>query len=79
MMAGFGMGFGLVGLLLMVLFWIGLIALAVWIVRSIFSSVQQDSTPPVEAERNARNILDKRFARGEITHEQYDLMKQDIT
>ena len=78
MMSGFGMGFGFVGLLLMVLFWIGLIALAVWVVRYVFSNVQQDSTQPVESDWNARDILNKRFARGEITREQYDLMKQDI-
>ena len=78
MMAGFGMGFGIVGLLFMVLFWCGLIALAVWVVRSVFSNGQPGSNPPGETRENAKNILDKRYARGEITREQYDLMKQDI-
>jgi hypothetical protein len=35
MMMGFGMGFGILGLLLMVLFWGGLIALVIWLVRSM--------------------------------------------
>jgi putative membrane protein len=78
MMLGFGMGFGLVGLLLMGLFWAGLIAVAVWVVRSVFPSGQHGPTPPVETGENARDILDRRYARGEITREQYDLMKHEI-
>lgn len=78
MMAGFVMGFGLVGLLLMVLLWGGPIAVGVWAVIAIFSSGQPGTSPPVEAKRSARDILNNRYARCEITPEQYNLMKQDI-
>ncbi len=78
-MMGFGMGFGIFGLLLMLLFWGGLILLAIWLVKAIFQSGGQ-STPPTNSRRtNPREILDERYARGEITREQYELMKQDIS
>ncbi|MEA3439476.1 MAG: SHOCT domain-containing protein [Chloroflexota bacterium] len=85
MMFGYGMGFGWWGLLFMFLFWGGLILLAIWAVRTIFQSNRQ---PPVSSlERNltaldrnptAREILDQRYARGEITREQYKTMMEDI-
>jgi len=79
-MMGFGMGFGLVGLLLMFLFVGGLILLAVWAVKAIFvnSSSSQSSTPESSSHSTAQEILDQRYARGEITRQQYELMKQDI-
>ncbi len=78
MMGGFGMGFGLVGPVLMLLFWGGLILLAVWLVKALFQSSTQANQSPQGRSPNAREILDQRYARGEITREQYDLMKQDI-
>jgi len=78
MMMGFGMGFGILGLLLMVLFWGGLIALVIWLVRSIFPVSQQTPKPTAGIEPNALEILGERYARGEITREQYDMMKQDL-
>lgn len=72
------MGFGLFGLLFMFLFWGGLVALAVWLVRQLFPG--QDR-PPVAAGSegaSARQILDRRYAHGEISRDQYELMKQDL-
>lgn len=78
MMTGFGMGFGLIGIFLMLAFWVGLVFLAVWLVKSIFGD-KQGSQPPTGGHRNsAREILDQRYARGEITREQYELMKGDL-
>ena len=68
--------YGWIGLVVNLVFWIGLILLAVWIVRKIFagsSSVQVGASPS-----GAREILDLRYARGEITREQYEQMKADI-
>lgn len=76
MMMGFGMG--LFGLFFMLLFWGGLILLAVWLAKALFQgnrSTGSSSSPT----NSAREILDQRYARGEITREQYDLMKQDIS
>jgi len=79
-MMGFGMGFGLLGLLFMLLFWGVLIILAVWVVRAIFSGRTNSNTsmtPPRQGS-NAKEILAQRYARGEITREQYETMKEDI-
>jgi len=77
-MMGFGMGFGIFGLLLMLLFWGALILLAVWLVRAVFQSGDRSPTTPTGRTKTARDILDERYARGEITREQYEIMKQDI-
>ena len=81
-MMGFGMGFGLIGLLIMLLFWGGLILLVVWLVRMIFSGSQSHHScinTPSGDRSDAREILAQRYARGEITREQYETMKQDIS
>ena len=76
MMGGLGMG---VGLLFMLLFWGALIALGVWLVRALFPSAGQPPAPPTGRDLNAREILDRRFARGEISREEYDLMRETIS
>ena len=77
-MMGFGMGFGILGLLLMLLFWGALIFLAVWLVKALFQGGRQSPAPPSSWAKNAREILDERYARGEITREQYELIKKDL-
>lgn len=68
------MGFGM---LFMGLFWIGLIVGVVWLASALF----QVGRPPngsIGRGRTAREILDERYARGEINREQYDLMRSDL-
>ncbi|MEJ2735398.1 MAG: SHOCT domain-containing protein [Anaerolineae bacterium] len=79
MMGSLGMGAGVFGLVLMILFWAGLIALAIWLIRALFPPVGQPPAPATERDLNAREILDRRFARGEISREEYDLMRETIT
>jgi putative membrane protein len=72
-----GMGFGL---LMMIIVWGGLIALGIWLVRSLFPGIGQ--APPAAGQGqdlSAREILDRRFARGEISPEQYEAMKESIS
>lgn len=72
-------GFGIIGLLLMVLFWGGLIFGAVWLVRAVFPTVSQNSpSTRLGQVQNARDILDQRYARGELTRDQYESMRQDL-
>lgn len=78
MMTGFGMGFSYFGLFLMVLFWGGLIALAVLAVRTLFHSSSHDRNFPSTANPTAREILDQRYAKGEITRQDYERMKADL-
>jgi putative membrane protein len=75
-MMGLGMGFGLV---LMVLFWGALIALAVWLVRALFPQASQPLARSTPDDLSAREILDRRYARGELSREEYDLMEETIT
>ncbi|MDO8313014.1 MAG: SHOCT domain-containing protein [Sideroxyarcus sp.] len=57
------------GLLVGLLFWIGLILLIVWVVRAV-TGAGGSST--------ARAVLDQRYARGELTRKEYEQMKKDI-
>jgi uncharacterized membrane protein len=50
----------------------------IWLVRSIFPVSQQTPKPPAGIEPNALEILGERYARGEITREQYEMIKQDL-
>jgi uncharacterized membrane protein len=72
-----GMGFGLTGLLFMFLFLVGVIVLALWLVSALFPRTARP-TALDDQDLSARQILDIRYARGEITREQYETMKQDI-
>jgi len=60
------------------IFWGGLILLAVWLVRALFSTNSGRDLNAGGKNQNARQILDERYARGEINREQYEIMKQDI-
>jgi uncharacterized membrane protein len=74
-MMGWGMG---LGLLLMIVIWGGLIALGVWLVRALFPHAYQPS-PVAGRDLSARDILDRRFARGEVSPDEYDVMRQAIS
>jgi len=78
MMTGYGMGFGIIGWLLMLVFWGALIAFVVWLVRSIFPGTGRNTYSQRDLNSEALEILNQRYARGEINREQYEQMKQDI-
>jgi putative membrane protein len=58
-------GLGWLGMLTMLLFWIGVIVLIVWGLTHVFSTRQ----PSVELD--VEEILKQRFARGEISREEF--------
>lgn len=76
MMFGNG-GFGWIGMAGgMFLFWIALIILVVLATQGLFRSRprnQDEHTPPT-----AKEILEQRYARGEITPEQFKQMLKDL-
>ncbi|MGE5602770.1 MAG: SHOCT domain-containing protein [Nitrososphaerales archaeon] len=85
---GFGMGGGwLLGGLLMLLFWAAVIGLIVWAIWA-FSRRQPgradySTSPQAPAERAAQGdralqIAKERYARGEISREQYDEIRQTL-
>ena len=73
------MGFGFFGLFLMLILWVGLILGAVLLVRYLFQGSRQPPSLPQNNKLKPQQILEQRYARGEITREQFDSMKQDLT
>ena len=82
MMSGFGMGFGGMaaggfGFLFMAIFWIGIIAAAIWLLGNLFPKNNTTDTTNGDGE-TAVSILQKRYARGEINKEQFEQMRQEL-
>jgi putative membrane protein len=67
-----GVGAVLVMVVCMVIFWGGLIALAVWGIRRL---VKHSSG----SRSNAFDIVRERYAKGEITKEQFEELKKDLS
>ena len=76
MMMGYGMmgGFGWIGLLFNALVLVGVVVLIVWAVNRFTAHGSQPS-----GGTSAREILQVRYARGEITREQYQQMLSDLS
>ena len=68
----FGFGYGLHGFG-MVFFWLLLVILVVLLFRGIFGGNGN------RVDKSARDILDERFARGEIQKEEYEERKRTLT
>jgi len=76
-----GMGFGLLGfgMLLMILFWVlvigGVVALVVGFTRA---GQGQTGPRPAAPNQTPLDILQARYAKGEITKEQFEEMRRDL-
>jgi uncharacterized membrane protein len=67
------------GIIFMLLFWIGLIVLAVWAVGLLFPSTKESRHQDSGSKPgSAREILRARYAQGELTTEQYQDMLATI-
>lgn len=85
MMGGFGGGYSLIGMLLNLVITLvvigGLVWLVIWAVRQFSSKGQGSGLPGQDnrtGEETPREIVEKRYARGEITREQYQEMLSDL-
>ncbi len=76
MMDGWGLGYGLFGWLMMLLFWILIVVGIVLVVRWFIS---EGKPKGLGTEETALDIAKKRYARGEIDKEQFETMKRDLT
>jgi len=72
-----GLGMGVFGLVWMLLFWGGLIALAVWLVGLVFPSVKAHSNVDTPT-HSAQDVLKARYAQGQLTRQEYQQMSQTI-
>ncbi len=78
----FGHGFGWTGMLLgglfMLLLWGGIFALIFWAVKSFAAGAPRSGGQFGPTEPSAREILDRRYASGELSRDEYELMKADL-
>jgi putative membrane protein len=70
MMWGTSWGSWILGFLMMVLFWGGLVVLVVFALRGWEANRRPDGKTP--GHPDARAILEERFARGEISEDEFD-------
>ena len=76
-------GVGDMGIVYLVVFCIVVVALAIWLVCKLFPRATNDSSPRSEAQRSDRSespfeILQQRYASGEISGEEYEEMRRDL-
>lgn len=79
--SGFGLIGGLFGLLFNIAILVGVVVLVVWAVQKFSGSGRQtaaQSPGGVNQPLSARDILDMRYARGELTREEYQEKLNDI-
>jgi putative membrane protein len=70
------MGFGLLMMLFGLLVVLGIVALIVWAVLHFSGAGGQGRGPSDRV--SAREILDRRYARGEIDREEYQRIRQEL-
>ncbi|WP_422022332.1 SHOCT domain-containing protein [Pyruvatibacter mobilis] len=73
-----GWGHMIFGSLMMILFWGGIIVVVVLAVRR-FGSGPSHGTPPATSRNKALDILQERFARGEIDKDEFEERKRHLS
>lgn len=78
-MMGFGMmgGLGLIGLIISIAIIVGIVILVVWAGKGFTAGSANPNQP--SGGQSPREILQARYARGEITRDQYQQMLQDLS
>lgn len=74
MMGGFGGGIGWIGWIFQIVILVAVIYLVVYAIRSFSGNTKRDAGFSAEAQ----DILAQRFARGEISAEEYKSMKDQL-
>jgi len=79
-MMGYGWGMGAGGWIAMTIFWVGLIALVVWLVARALPGSDRDRgyRGDDRGGETAEQTLDRRYAAGEIDEAQYHVMRETL-
>jgi putative membrane protein len=77
-------GFGGLGFILMLVFWVAIIALAIWLLSNLFPQTTDTSPIPFATQHNDSpesplDILERRYARGEISKAEYEQMRRNLS
>lgn len=67
-------GWGIFGMVIMVVFWVAIIALAVWGIRRL-----AQGTATVTNTGSPLDIAKQRYAKGEISKQEYEQIKRDLS
>jgi len=78
MIGGGMMWFGLLMMLFGLLVFAGIILLAVWAIARFAGSERQRSSATSGSPEDPLAILQRRYARGEITREEYERIRADL-
>ena len=79
-----GLGFGGLGMISMVIFWIIVVGLAVWLLSYLFPRRMDDgrsgdNKPDAGSTESALDILKRRYAGGEISRDEYERVRRDLS
>lgn len=82
-MMGFGWGLGWLGMLFVMFFWLFVVVLAVWLLSRLFPGTTNAAGAAPSQDNSATSvkaldILKQRYARGEISKDQYEDMRQSL-
>lgn len=77
-MMGYGWGMGVGGWIAMMIFWVALLALIVWLVARAFSPGDTQRNPGQYWQESPDQVLDRRFAAGEIDEATYHRMRDTL-
>jgi putative membrane protein len=71
-------GYGLIWMIpLLVIFWGGLIALIVWGIRA--ARKQDEASMVISGKRGPLDMAKERYAKGEISKEEFEQLKKDLS
>lgn len=72
---GFGLGFGIIGVILMILWWVLIIIAIVLLIKWLLGKTREEGK---SSPLNALSILKERYARGEINKEEYEEKRKEL-
>jgi len=76
MMGNWGMGW--FGMIFMMIFWILIIVGGIFLIKWLIQTTSSKGRPNFEENLTAISILKERYAKGEITREEFEVIKKDL-